>query len=208
MKKKRREEKTADRLEEIRKKIPELRSIDNRLIPIPNDDALWLIHEVERLRKFSFEVQDKEIASLTKEVGRLRRLESCDVFIKHHGGIGLAQQIVEEQETLASLTKELGAVKATNSSWGSEVRRVEQKNNKLEAENAELKEEAKRWSLDMGQVMEENSRLQEKVEGLEDWTPTCDFVGCDKLVTCGTPQKNGLYASTCGDHRNIAWEGA
>jgi len=30
---------------------------------------------------------------------------------------------------------------------------------------------------------------------------TCDFIGCTKEATCGTPLKNGYFISSCNEHR-------
>lgn len=49
--------------------------------------------------------------------------------------------------------------------------------------------------------------LMKELEASEKRFMTCDYIGCDERVTGGTPQKNGLYHSTCSEHHHLAEEG-
>jgi len=88
-------------------------------------------------RPYTGEAALKAIDQLTQEVKRLREIECCDVFIRHHGGSTLAETVLEDMEKdkiIESLTNELEELKH-------KITRGPARIQELEAENAKLKEE-------------------------------------------------------------------
>ncbi len=164
---------------------------------LTDEQKYQLIQEIERLRGMeeAFFKSAKTIESLTKERDEMEK--DRDYWKESHEMLDIrtADPKYKEEKAfihrVASELKEHGRVQ-------------EERIEKLEAENAELKE-----TYDILSVggFSEFKALTQKLADAEKRFMTCDYVGCDELVTGGTPQKNGLYHSTCRKHHHLAEEG-
>jgi len=140
--------------------------LDDRDMPGDRlDEARYVVVQNTGYSRVTIQTSFKLFKWLIKEVERLREIECCDVFIRHHGGSTLAETVLEDMEKdkqIESLTKELKELQDTL-----QCARAASSINRDAKEKLETEIESLRDGLKLEQLTLFEAQYKEKIDKLE-----------------------------------------